>query len=946
MNNLFNNQNKRVALETPARKVAITATKQTRLAFSPNVLTPRAIVLGMGGNPNSEFKNEDFSEGLQAAGSETETETETEEEDSEEEAGERNESHSEGGKFYSFRETSKAEWANEVTRLSELFNKSECSPALRFALKAMYLKLSLGISAMSFNMLITVTKTLLSELGLPKNTTENIKEFRLMRKRLKGLPCKIYRRVCCGKGCGVVWQQHEVCEGFKEVGQLGKPCPSCGEVERARHGFVFISLREKIKKLFLSRTFCGLVTSHAAHTPTPGVLEDIWDGSSWKGLKDSGFLDEPRNLVFLFTLDGVKLKKLVNDSVWPLMLAVLNLPPTLRLKNTMWSNVGVGAQHMDNRNMKSFLEFLVEEFRILYEHGVEVYDTLRGTFFTVRAVMFMLPADYECLMTVLQLKRAPAYLACPECFTVGNYMHSTMVYEDFHEFLSHDNALRTTLAENAFKHLGTQNERVEKAFESRPDYRTDERRAKAESEGKKKMVEDGILGEFSLSGIPYLSPFRDILPDGFHVFQNVAKRLREVLKGDLNSAGNQEAEIKRGRRSACCPSNFILSQSSQDLVDALLTQRKGVPSGVVERTKPLFNRSGDYLKGHDAIAMLGPLLQWALRHVRSMKPRNFRAIAGLLCVLQQLRRTYYLEKELPMLQQRIAEALVRIHLYFPFYMCTISVHMLLHLPEIIARFGPLRGYMNYSAERAMGHAISNSFSSAGFEVELMNNFTAREALVDVNRDRHLCENVIPDNPEPGVKTASRPETDVNDRLEQSNPVLKSSPLSCEKPPPVQLKSVKLCENRENLENIEKTSLDLTPGRRSGNDPSVTPRENPVSDIRPPMYLLTRRGKHNLVQSLIDGGASASCIPDSLVSRLHLKTVPLVNPRTVVLADGEHKLETIRCIPNYEFRIPGLENMVCRTTLYCLPSNVADDSPISKMITLGCPWLDQCRKTEI
>eukprot|EP01135_Chromosphaera_perkinsii_P001486 Nk52_evm15s179 gene=Nk52_evmTU15s179 len=260
MNNLFNNLNKPVALETPARNVAIKATKQTRLAFSPNVLTPRAIVLGMGEShgprvnlgtsvgemvtpilsaknkvsrltqlleaPQRNLHNEDFSEDhlepnrlfgggvaedapefTEAPGwneepvekkteTETETDTETEEEDSEEEAGERNESHSEGGKFYSFdHETSKAEWANEVTRFSELFNKSECSPALRFAMKAMYVKLSLGInSAMSFNMLITVTKILLSELGLPKNATENIKEFRLMRKRLKGLPCKIYRR--------------------------------------------------------------------------------------------------------------------------------------------------------------------------------------------------------------------------------------------------------------------------------------------------------------------------------------------------------------------------------------------------------------------------------------------------------------------------------------------------------------------------------------------------------------------------------------------------------------------------------------------------------------------------------------------------------------------------------------------------------------------------------
>eukprot|EP01135_Chromosphaera_perkinsii_P011747 Nk52_evm1s2488 gene=Nk52_evmTU1s2488 len=243
-------------------------------------------------------------------------------------------------------------------------------------------------------------------------------------------------------------------------------------------------------------------------------------------------------------------------------------------------------------------------------------------------------------MTVLQLKRAPSYLACVTCYTVGSYVHHTMAYEDAHEFLPDDSGLRRTLAENYFKYLRHADERVQRAYSSRPDYRSEMARARAISDGPDEMENFGILGEHCLQGVPLFNGSVQALSDPFHILQNVGKRVREVLKGDLNKPGNAEGERLRGRGVHCRPQNFVLGGDSQNKVDRILTEPKSVPSGIVERVKPLFCRSGDYLKGHDCIAFLGPMLQHALRHV-PMKARNYRALVRLFAVVQRLRRTYF-----------------------------------------------------------------------------------------------------------------------------------------------------------------------------------------------------------------------------------------------------------------------------------------------------------------
>ena len=87
------------------------------------------------------------------------------------------------------------------------------------------------------------------------------------------------------------------------------------------------------------------------------------------------------------------------------------------------------------------------------------------------------------------------------------------------------------------------------------------------------------------------------------------------------------------------------------------------------------------------------------------------------------------------------------------------------------------------------------------------------------------------------------------------------------------------------------------------------------------------------RSLIDGDASLSCISQSLVKRLGLRTVPLVEHRTVKLAAYDTTAPTTHCILA-NFCLTSLNgSFTFRTTVFVIDLNIDQD------LILGCPWLD-------
>ena len=113
--------------------------------------------------------------------------------------------------------------------------------------------------------------------------------------------------------------------------------------------------------------------------PQNGMLTDIQDGSAFHDLNEDGVFNHPEHLglIVLVGTDGVAIFKTSRQSLWPVNIAVANLPPNQRMnKNnillgTLW--VGPGKP-----NMEVLLKPTLEAVNKIYVSGLPL-STPAGT---------------------------------------------------------------------------------------------------------------------------------------------------------------------------------------------------------------------------------------------------------------------------------------------------------------------------------------------------------------------------------------------------------------------------------------------------------------------------------------------------------------------------------------------------------------------------------------
>lgn len=80
------------------------------------------------------------------------------------------------------------------------------------------------------------------------------------------------------------------------------------------------------------------------------VLRDIYDGDMYKELSHPGaILHNKDNLSYVFNSDGSPLYKASGTSIWPIQLAINEIPPAERRKNMILAGLwhGKGEPRMD-----------------------------------------------------------------------------------------------------------------------------------------------------------------------------------------------------------------------------------------------------------------------------------------------------------------------------------------------------------------------------------------------------------------------------------------------------------------------------------------------------------------------------------------------------------------------------------------------------------------------
>jgi len=94
-------------------------------------------------------------------------------------------------------------------------------------------------------------------------------------------------------------------------------------------------------------------------------------------------------------------KRSSDHNTWPVILTIYNLPPWLMQKQKYHLlSILISGPTQPGVDMDVFLEPLMQDMKILWETGVQMFDEYRKKSFTLRAIIFVMINDYPALFTL------------------------------------------------------------------------------------------------------------------------------------------------------------------------------------------------------------------------------------------------------------------------------------------------------------------------------------------------------------------------------------------------------------------------------------------------------------------------------------------------------------------------------------------------------------------
>ena len=161
----------------------------------------------------------------------------------------------------------------------------------------------------------------------------------------------------------------------------------------------YFPLIPRLKRLYKVKSISKDLIWHSTSSKKPGVLRHPSDSPAWKAIDDRfpEIASDPRNLRLGISTDGVDVNRgNRNHSVWPVLTVIYNLPPWLCMKRKfiMLSLLISGTPGND---IDVFLGPLIDDLELLFEEGVETYDSYAHEQFTLRVVVLWTINDYPAL---------------------------------------------------------------------------------------------------------------------------------------------------------------------------------------------------------------------------------------------------------------------------------------------------------------------------------------------------------------------------------------------------------------------------------------------------------------------------------------------------------------------------------------------------------------------
>ena len=159
----------------------------------------------------------------------------------------------------------------------------------------------------------------------------------------------------------------------------------------------------------------------------PNIMTDVWDGVKLVTLSTEGeFFSRENRIALAISLDGVPLFNSSSMSMWPVYLAILNLPPNIRMnaENMLLAGLWVGPK---KPAMKLLLDPVMSTLQDLYTKGL-TFPLPSGNV-NVKAKLLFGIFDLPAKAAVLNSKQFNGKYGCSICYHPGLRLPSgTRIY--------------------------------------------------------------------------------------------------------------------------------------------------------------------------------------------------------------------------------------------------------------------------------------------------------------------------------------------------------------------------------------------------------------------------------------------------------------------------------------------------------------------------------------
>ncbi|CAH9130990.1 unnamed protein product [Cuscuta epithymum] len=576
------------------------------------------------------------------------------------------------------------------------------------------------------------------------------------------------------KVCGVCRYQ----EGSIDRG--GKMKPISKKVLR------YLPITERLKRMYMSSKTSEFMTWHMRGGSGDGsTISHPCQSEAWKHVDQTfpDFAIESRNVRLGLCTDGFNPNSDFSNpySIWPVFIAVYNLPPELCMKEPyIFMAMLIPGPRSPGRNIDVFLRPLIDELNMLWNVGVETWDAFRKQNFVMRACLIWTISDFPAY-GMLSGWSTHGRLACPYCLGEGvaqqlKFGKKPCWWGCHRRFLRAQHGFRRD--SQSWGVFGAERRRpcpivsgaeILRNIESIsfPPFGSQYDNLRADGFGKThNWIKKSIFWD-----LPY---WKDLLvrhnPDVMHIekncFDNVFNTVMDVkgrTKDNSNSRRDMELlsirkELHLYQRNMIMyqpKASYVLDKAGVINICNWLREEVKLPDGYSSNIGHCVNTTNNTfysMKSHDCHVFMQRLLPIALRGY--LQPPLWTAISEFCKFFRIICAKKLCIADIEKLQDAIAVTLCKLEKVFPPSFFDSMEHLTVHLPWELKICGPVHYRWMYPFERLMKKLKEKAKNKQFLEGSIVEKFWVQEVAL-------FCEHYFDNNSGTRINPHVRNEVGAN-----------------------------------------------------------------------------------------------------------------------------------------------------------------------------------------